>query len=85
MIVDEREHGQILESIHLPSLLESTDVDTEASLRWWHRAVIYQVFLRSFADANDDGGGDIPGLISRLPYLTDLGVDAVWVSPWYVS
>ena len=85
MIVDEREHGQILESIHLPSLIASSDVDTETSLRWWHKAVLYEVFLRSFADANDDGEGDIAGLVSRLPYIKDLGVDAVWISPWYVS
>ena len=85
MIVDEREHGQILESIHLPSLLATSDVDTKTSLQWWHKAVIYEVFLRSFADANDDGDGDIAGLISRLPYIKDLGVDAMWISPWYVS
>jgi hypothetical protein len=41
-------------------------------------------YLRSFADANDDGVGDIAGLISRLPYIKELGVDAVWISPWYV-
>ena len=58
MIVDEREHGQILESIHLPTLLASSDVDTGTSLRWWHKAVLYEVFLRSFADANDDGEGE---------------------------
>jgi alpha-glucosidase len=54
-------------------------------LPWWHTAVIYQVFLRSFADANSDGIGDIEGLRSRLDYLVALGVDAVWINPWYPS
>lgn len=53
--------------------------------QWWHDAVIYQVYLRSFADANGDGIGDIKGLQDRLPYLVDLGVDAVWITPWYRS
>ncbi len=52
---------------------------------WWRNAVVYQVYLRSFADGNGDGIGDIPGLRSRLPYLRALGVDAVWVNPWYAS
>ena len=52
---------------------------------WWRTAVIYQVFLRSFADGNGDGVGDVPGLRSRLGHLAALGVDAVWVNPWYPS
>ncbi len=52
---------------------------------WWRHAVTYQVYLRSFADANGDGIGDIDGLRTRLPYLRDLGVDAIWVTPWYES
>ncbi|MCO8274366.1 glycoside hydrolase family 13 protein [Actinoplanes sp. TRM 88003] len=52
---------------------------------WWRDAVVYQVYLRSFADGNGDGVGDFPGLRSRLPYLAELGVDAVWVTPHYVS
>jgi alpha-glucosidase len=52
---------------------------------WWRDAVIYQVYIRSFADGNGDGLGDIAGIRSRLPYLADLGVDAVWVNPWYPS
>ncbi|GAA4992995.1 glycoside hydrolase family 13 protein [Kitasatospora paranensis] len=52
---------------------------------WWRNAVIYQVYPRSFADANGDGMGDLPGIRSRLPYLRDLGVDAVWLSPFYAS
>ena len=52
---------------------------------WWRDAVIYQVYPRSFADSNGDGVGDLPGVRSRLPYLRDLGVDAVWLSPFYAS
>jgi alpha-glucosidase len=52
---------------------------------WWRDAVIYQVYPRSFADSNADGMGDLEGVRSRLPYLRDLGVDAVWLSPFYAS
>lgn len=52
---------------------------------WWRDAVIYQVYLPSFADGNGDGYGDLAGLRSRLPYLRDLGVDALWITPWYPS
>jgi len=52
---------------------------------WWRDAVIYQVYPRSFADADGDGMGDLAGIRSRLPYLRDLGVDAVWLSPFYSS
>ncbi|SDL10247.1 alpha-glucosidase [Glycomyces sambucus] len=54
-------------------------------MSWWRDAVVYQVYPRSFADANGDGVGDLPGIESRLPYLRDLGVDALWINPWYVS
>ena len=53
--------------------------------RWWADAVTYQVYLRSFADANGDGIGDLAGLTSRLDYLRDLGVDALWLNPCYTS
>lgn len=52
---------------------------------WWRDAVIYQIYPRSWADSDGDGIGDLPGIIDHLPYLRDLGVDAVWLSPFYVS
>lgn len=52
---------------------------------WWRQAVVYQIYPRSFADANGDGIGDLEGIISRIPYLQNLGVDAVWLSPFYPS
>src|SRR6187402_327815 len=52
---------------------------------WWQTAVVYQVYIRSFADGNGDGVGDIAGLRDRLPYLAQLGVDAIWINPWYPS
>jgi len=52
---------------------------------WWRSAVIYQVYVRSFADSNGDGVGDLPGIIAHLPYIADLGVDAIWLNPFYPS
>jgi alpha-glucosidase len=52
---------------------------------WWRSAVIYQVYIRSFADGNGDGIGDVAGLRSHLDHLADLGVDAIWINPWYPS
>jgi len=56
-----------------------------ATDEWWRTAVIYQIYPRSFADGSGDGVGDIPGIISRLDHLKSLGVDAVWLSPFYAS
>ena len=52
---------------------------------WWKKAVVYQVYPKSFQDSNGDGIGDIPGIISRLGYLEKLGIDAIWLSPVYLS
>ncbi len=52
---------------------------------WWRTGVVYQVYVRSFADGNGDGTGDIAGLRQRLGYLSELGVDALWMNPWYAS
>jgi alpha-glucosidase len=55
------------------------------SAAWWRDAVVYEVYLRSFADSDGDGVGDLGGLRRRLPYLAELGVDALWITPWYPS
>ncbi len=52
---------------------------------WWRTAVVYQIYIRSFVDGNGDGIGDISGIRARLAYLADLGVDAIWINPWYPS
>ena len=49
--------------------------------KWWQQAVFYQIYPRSFADGNGDGIGDLHGMIDRLDYLQDLGIDAIWLSP----
>ncbi|MCR4611797.1 MAG: alpha-glucosidase [Lachnospiraceae bacterium] len=65
---------------------ERIDPDTGAiEPAWWKEAVIYQIYPRTFCDSNNDGIGDIPGIISKLDYLKDLGVDALWLSPIYDS
>ncbi|MFC9910926.1 glycoside hydrolase family 13 protein [Streptomyces sp. NPDC127197] len=73
-------------SQHSADPAETSAVATVTKRRdWWRDAVIYQVYPRSFADSNGDGMGDLDGVRSRLPYLRDLGVDAVWLSPFYAS
>ncbi|MFK0045396.1 alpha-amylase family glycosyl hydrolase [Streptomyces sp. NPDC090741] len=67
------------------SRLASASSNATASGRWWRDAVIYQVYVRSFADSDGDGIGDLQGVRSRLPHLARLGVDAVWLTPFYVS
>lgn len=52
---------------------------------WWKEAVAYQVYPRSFNDSNGDGIGDLPGLIEKLDYLENLGIDVIWLSPMYPS
>nr|WP_237744863.1 glycoside hydrolase family 13 protein [Kribbella catacumbae] len=62
-----------------------TRADDPSDPDWWRQAVVYQIYPRSFADSNGDGIGDLQGIISRVPYLTSLGIDAVWLSPFYPS
>jgi alpha-glucosidase len=64
-------------------LLAATDAALDAN--WWRQATVYQIYPRSFADSNGDGIGDIPGITSRIGYLAGLGVDAIWLSPFYPS
>jgi hypothetical protein len=52
---------------------------------WWKSAVIYQIYPRSFQDTDNDGAGDLRGIMQRLPYLVELGVDAIWISPIFPS
>ena len=63
----------------------SAEVSRNTSEQWWRDAVVYQVYPRSFADSDGDGAGDLPGVTSRLDHLSALGVDAIWLSPFYVS
>ncbi|MCX4693656.1 glycoside hydrolase family 13 protein [Streptomyces sp. NBC_01408] len=67
------------------SRLASASSNATANGGWWRDAVIYQVYVRSFADSDGDGVGDLRGVRERLPHLARLGVDAVWLTPFYVS
>jgi alpha-glucosidase len=60
-------------------------VATGRALPWWRGATIYQIYPRSFLDSNGDGIGDLPGIVERLDYVASLGVEAIWVSPFYKS
>jgi alpha-glucosidase len=68
-----------------PESLPREEDAGRADRPWWRDAVVYQVYVRSFADANGDGIGDLAGVRARLPYLRELGVDALWFNPWYPS
>ncbi|WP_079052630.1 glycoside hydrolase family 13 protein [Streptomyces regalis] len=72
--------GEVLDAEFRASSAPRSEADA-----WWRQAVVYQIYPRSFADANGDGIGDLPGITSRVGYLRDLGVDAVWLSPFYPS
>jgi alpha-glucosidase len=69
----------------VPDTTASPTDDPTAPLPWWRHGAVYQIYPRSFADSNGDGTGDVAGIRSRLGYLRDLGVDAIWVCPWYPS
>ncbi len=56
-----------------------------STLEWWETAIIYQIYPRSFNDSNDDGIGDLNGIIERLDYIAGLGIDAIWISPFFTS
>ena len=53
--------------------------------KWWHNSVVYQIYPKSFCDSNNDGIGDLNGIISKLDYLKNLGIDVIWLSPVYKS
>ena len=69
----------------MTEVLETVTAVPTAEESWWRQAAVYQIYPRSFADSNGDGMGDLPGITSRIPYLKQLGVDAVWLSPFYPS
>jgi alpha-glucosidase len=63
----------------------SSTLPARSARPWWRDAVTYQIYIRSFADQNGDGKGDVEGIRSKLPYLQKLGIDAIWITPWYPS
>ena len=63
----------------------STQAAPDAALPWWRGAAIYQIYPRSFMDSNGDGIGDLPGITARLDHVASLGVDAIWISPFFTS
>src|SRR5215470_6213676 len=60
-------------------------VEQKNSDPWWKHAVLYEIYPRSFQDSNSDGVGDLNGVTSRLDYLRELGIDAIWITPVYPS
>jgi alpha-glucosidase len=56
---------------------------SDTGAEWWRTAVLYQIYVRSFQDTDGDGLGDLPGIRSRLPYVRELGVDGIWLTPFY--
>jgi len=70
--------------VALQASAQKNPVDAEGH-QWWQHAVFYEVYPRSFADSNNDGVGDLNGITSKLGYLHDLGVDAIWITPCYPS
>ncbi len=69
----------------LDTMVEERPVQAGTDVDWWRGAVIYQIYPRSFQDSNGDGVGDLAGIIHRLPHVASLGVDAIWISPFFRS
>ena len=68
-----------------PLLSSSVIAADGGDAQWWQGAVIYQIYPRSFQDTSGNGVGDLKGIIERMPYIASLGVDAIWVSPFFES
>ncbi|XP_018334904.1 maltase 1-like [Agrilus planipennis] len=77
--------GEIILFVISFLLGSSNSQSSEINWDWWRTAVIYQIYPKSFNDANNDGYGDLRGIISKLPHLADAGVNAAWISPIYAS
>src|ERR1700736_230895 len=75
----------LLAGLVLAQFAQSQPATHEPAPKWWHNAVIYEIYPRSFQDSNGDGIGDLNGITQRLDYLQALGVDAIWISPMYPS
>ena len=75
----------LLLSLATASYAQSTAAPSNQTGHWWEHAVIYEIYPRSFQDSDGDGIGDINGITSRLDYLKDLGIDAIWITPMYPS
>ena len=69
----------------MATALAATDAMTAGALAWWRGAVIYQIYPRSFADGDGDGMGDLKGITQRMGELQELGIDAIWFSPFFKS
>ena len=63
----------------------ATNTEMAVNKDWWRGAVIYQIYPRSYQDSNGDGIGDLMGIVQRLSYIASLGVDAIWISPFFTS
>ena len=59
--------------------------NNHSSTDWWRSAVLYQIYPRSYLDTNNDGIGDLPGITQKLDYIASLGVDGIWISPFFTS
>ena len=71
-----------IQALHAPQAVRANPDKGE---NWWRDAVIYEIYMRSVADESGDGIGDLPGIVSRVPYLSSLGIDALWLTPFYPS
>jgi len=68
-----------------PAVMNTQDTLQKSTNNWWKGGVIYQIYPRSYQDSNGDGIGDLAGITQRLPYIASLGVDAIWISPFFQS